>query len=163
MTDKEEKYVHFVSCIENLNEAWRILQDIIENKDNPLARAAFQFLLIEYSKPYKESRGNAKSRHKLDDTHVPDEHKALHKRILDFRDQVNAHTDLTIKEANLIVARLSDGSKCATLIQNKIHGTQEIQNIGDIDDLIVKTLDSMYRTAKELESVLPINNSYETY
>ena len=159
MTEQEEVYVHFVSSIENLNKAWRALQNIIQNRESPLVGAAFQYALIEYSKPYKTSRGNAKKNHKLDNTHVPDEHKALHKRILDFRDQVNAHTDLTIKEANLIVARLSDGSKCATLIQNKIHGTQEIQNIGDINDLIVKTLDSMYRTAKEFESALPINNS----
>ncbi len=59
MTEQEEEFLHLASCIENLNSAWRILQELKTEKATPvLIDAAFQYALIEYSKPYKVSYGN---------------------------------------------------------------------------------------------------------
>ena len=157
MTKDEEKYVHFASSMENLSKALQILQKIKENKGNPLAGAAFQFSLIEYSKPYKVSEGTNKHKHKLDDSLVPDRFKALHERILDARDQIHAHADLTVKEAKLYVS-LVGNKKYATLIQNKIYGTEEIENIDAISQLIEETLDNMYMKAEKLEQDLAVNS-----
>jgi len=163
MTKKEEKYVHFVSCINDLNSAWRILQEIKRYKGNSLAGAGFQFALIEYSKPYKFSRGtllNSKGKqtlHKFDESYIPAEHIKLHKRIINARDHIYAHSDLTVREAKLYVKNSPHG-KIVGSVQNKIYGTEEISNIDAIIDLIEQSLDNMYIEVKRLEAALPITS-----
>lgn len=152
MTEQEEQFVHFTSCISSLNNAWLIINKIKEQKDNPLFGPAFRFALIEYSKPYRQSYGL--KRWKLDDSYVPDEMKALHKRITDARDQVHAHTDLTVLGAKLYVKE-TEGHRFSGIVQNKISGLEELSNIDDIKKLIEGTLDNMYIKKKELEAALP--------
>ena len=162
MTEQEEEYVHFVSCINDLNIAWRLLQEIKQCKGNILVGAAFQFALIEYSKPYKASFGILRNStgklipRKLDESHVPAMHIQLHKRIIDARDRIHAHSDLTVMEAKVYVKNSPHGKIVGTL-QNKIYGTEELSNIDAIIDLIEQTLDSMYVEVKRLEAALPVN------
>ncbi len=159
MTPQEERYVHFVSSIDNLNKAWRILQEIREYKGSPLVGPAFQFALVEYSKPYRNSRGRVGKgvKYKLEDVHIPAKHRELHKRILAARDQIHAHSDLTVKEAKLYVVNTSSG-KYASRVQKAIRGTEELSNIDSIIELIEQTLDSVYIEVKRLETALPINS-----
>jgi len=163
MTEQEEEYVHFVSCIDDLNDAWRLLQEIKQCKGNSLVGAAFQFALIEYSKPYKVSIGtvsNSKGKsipRKLDESHIPATHIQLHKRIIDARDQILAHSDLTVMEAKLYVKNSPHGKIVGTG-QNKIYGTEELSNIDTIIDLIERTLDSMYVEAERLAAALPVTS-----
>src|SRR5215216_2417277 len=155
MNIQEEQYIHFVSCIDNLNYAWLILQEIKKSESNPLISPAFQFALIEYAKPYRQSHGDLK-RHKLDNRQVPSEYLDLHNKLLAARDKIHAHSDLTVMEARLHVAELSHGPH-ASIVQNVIHRTEELSNINKIIDLIEKTLDSMYVEAKQLENQLTPN------
>ncbi|MBI5343899.1 MAG: hypothetical protein HZB83_00940 [Deltaproteobacteria bacterium] len=142
-----------MSCTENLNTAWLILQEIKRSKGNPLAGPAFQFALIEYSKPYRCSHGTIK-KYKLNDEHVPVNYREMHTKILNARDKIHAHSDLTVKEAKLYYSKIED-AKYVSTVQNIIHGTEELPNIGAIIDLIEQTLDSMYGKAKQLEAALP--------
>ena len=163
MTEQEEKYVHFVSCINDLNNAWRLLQEIKQCKGNSLVGAAFQFALIEYSKPYKVSFGtisNSKGNpipYKLDESHIPAKYIELHKKIIDARNRFHAHSDLTVKGAKLYVEN-SFHRKIVGTVQNKIYGTEELSNIDAITDLIEQSLDSMYVEAKRLEVALPVTS-----
>ena len=152
-----EEYIHFVSSIEDLNGAWRILKEIKRSDGNSLIGPAFQFALIEYSKPYKGSYVSKNEKNKLDQKHVPDEHLQLHNRIVDARDQIHAHSDLTVREAKLYVEETKQG-KIATRVRNVIHGTAELSNIDKIIDLIEKTLDRMYEEADRMEQQLPFNS-----
>lgn len=164
MAEQEEKYVHFISCIDDLNNAWRLLEEIKQHEKNYLLGAAFQFALIEYSKPYKTSFGtalNSKGKptsYKLDESHIPTMHLELHKRITDARDQILAHSDLTVKEAKLYVTNSLQG-KIVSTVQNKIYGTEEFSNIDTIINLVEQTLDSMYLEAERLETLLPLHSS----
>lgn len=152
MTEQEEQFLHFASCISSLNNAWVIINKIKEQQDNPLMGPAFRFALIEYSKPYKASFGS--KCWKLDDSYVPDKMKALHKRIIDARDQIHAHADLTVLDAKLYVKEI-EGHRFSGIVQNKISGLEELSNSDDIIILIEKTLDNMYVKEKELEAALP--------
>lgn len=161
MTEQEERFVHLVSCIRDLNNAWWLLREIKRCKDRtPLVGAAFRFALIEYSKPYRDSIGsvlNSKAkplRYKLDEGHVPADHRQLHKHILDGRDQIHAHSDLTVREAKIYVANTSSG-KTAQLSENIIYGTEELPRLDDIISLIEGTLDSLYEEEKRREAQLP--------
>ena len=80
----------------------------------------------------------------------------MHKRILAARDQILAHSDLTVKQAELYVSSTVSG-KCTTVVQNLIHGTEEFSNRNAIINLIEQTLDSMYAEVKRLEATLPVN------
>src|SRR5215510_4802683 len=103
MNKQEEKYLHFAFSIDSLNNAWRILNEIKNQQGNSLIGYAFQFALIEYSKPYKASFGNVVKHHKLSEVYVPNRHLELHKRILDARDRFHAHTDFSIRDAKIYI------------------------------------------------------------
>jgi hypothetical protein len=158
MSIQEEQYIHFVASMENLNHAWLVLKEIKKCGGHPLISPAFQFALVEYAKPYRQSYGELR-RHKLDGRHVPPQHLDLHNRLLAARDRVHAHSDLTVMEAKLYVANTSHGLH-ASIVQNVIHRTEELSNIDAIIDLIEKTLDSMYVEAKQLEAGLTPNMRY---
>ena len=157
MNDDEEKYVHFISCVDDLNNAWRILQLVKKRKNNSLKHIAFKFALIEYSKPYLRSDGMF-GKYKLDKSFVPPEHLALHGRILDARNKFLAHSDLTIRDAQLYVTPSSFG-KFVGIVQNVIHGSEEFGNIDYVIDLTEKTLLKMYEERDRMEKDLSLNAS----
>ena len=74
--------------------------EIKKQEGNNLIAPAFKFALIEYSKPYKISRGVKKRSYKLDSRYVPSKYHELHLRIIETRDQILAHADLRLCERN---------------------------------------------------------------
>lgn len=150
MTEQEEAFVHFVCCTDWLNNAWRLLNVICTQQGNRLIGPAFQFALIEYSKPYGISRGTGKRRFALDTSCIPQEWIDLHTRIVNARDQVHAHSDLTVMEATLYIHN-SKGEWSSAIVQNAITGIEELPNLNEIRALIEATLDNMYVKAKVLE------------
>jgi hypothetical protein len=78
----------------------------------------------------------------------------LQKRIIDLRDQILAHSDLTVMEAKVYVEK-SEHGKSANIVQNVILGTEEFENIDAIINLIEQSRDSMYEQEKILEAALP--------
>src|SRR5450759_693590 len=89
MTEQEELFIHFSSCVTWLNNSWRLLQLIRSQSENPLVGPAFRFALVEYCKPYKISMGKIR-RLKLDTRFVPCALLPLHEQIVTSRDQVQA-------------------------------------------------------------------------
>ena len=154
MTEQEEHFVHFVSCITWLNNAWRLLNTIHTQPENPLIEPAFRFALVEYCKPYKLSHGINK-KFKLDTTFIPIERLPLHKRIITSRDQIHAHSDLTVMDAKLNVLEFM-GHRYTSIPQNNIYATEELPNLQEIVALIEATLDNMYIQEKMLENVLTL-------
>lgn len=153
MTDQEEEFVHFVSCIASLNNAWRLINRIKAESGNPLVGPAFRYALVEYSKPYRESRSRRRKR-RLDTSCIPTDMLALHERITNSRDQAHAHSDLTIMDAKLYVHEVQ-GQRFAGIVQNIITGVEELPNIEEIQKLIEGTLDNMYAREKIIEAALP--------
>jgi hypothetical protein len=152
MTEQEESFVHFVSCITWLNNAWRLLNMIHTQSENPLIGPAFRFALIEYCKPYKLSRGINKM-FKLETLSIPKECLPLHERIISSRDQIHAHSDLTVMDAKLHVHEFM-GQRYTLIPQNKIDCTEELSNLQEIVALIEATLDNMYAEEKVRENAL---------
>jgi hypothetical protein len=144
----DEEFIHFFFAIDHLNEARNILLRIKDNPNSPLVSPAFRFAIIEYSKPYKNSEGNEK-RHRLDQSCIPQEHLALHKRLVDSRDQIHAHSDLTVLEATAF-ADQSEKSQYGGVISNVITGLEELVNTDRIIQLIEGTLDNMYRKEPQM-------------
>jgi hypothetical protein len=157
MTHGEEQYIHFASCMDDLNYAWSVLREVREAPDGFLSGAAFRFALIAYARPYRCSRGEIRSNYKLDDRFVPIENRELHCRILLARDKTQAHSDIAVKEARLHVVKTPSG-KFVGAVQNVITGLEELENIDLILAMIEGTLDRMYEETNRLEASLPVNS-----
>ena len=154
MTKLEEEFIHFVSCIDCLNRVWQLINKIKAEQNNPLVGYAFRFALVEYAKPYNDSRGNIKRIHKLDTSFIPPDFLSLHTQIVNSRNQIHAHSDLTVMGAQLYI-RETQGNRFTGIVQNVITGTEEFRNIDKIQVLIERTLEKMYIKEKELENALP--------
>ncbi len=165
MKEYEERYIHFVSCIRNLNNALRILQEIKNSKEvSPvIIIAAFRFATIEYSKPYRDSLGkilNSKgknARYKLGEDFIPSDMFDLHTRIVEARDKIHAHSDLSILDAEIYIESTAHGKYVSTS-QNVIFDAEELPKIDLIIDLIEQTLDAMYEEERRLQEELPLNS-----
>ncbi len=153
MTEQEEYFIYFASCITWLNNTWRLLHMIKEQPDNPLIGPAFRFALIEYCKPYKTSYGFNKP-YNLDTSFIPKALLPLHERIVNSRDQIHAHSDLTVMEAKLHVHEFMN-QRYTIISQNIISGVEELPNLQEIITLVEATLDKIYVREKILEAALP--------
>lgn len=139
MSAEYEDFIHYVDCIDSLNRAWSILQDLGKvEQPSAVHAAAFRFALIEYAKPYTRFDG-FHGRRKLSPPNVP-ELLTLHQEILDLRDQVLAHTDLTVKQAQLHLH--SFNGKPYYIISSNIAASLPSREA--IITLIERTLDQMY-------------------
>lgn len=161
MSHQKEHYIHFRSSSDILNKSRQILQNIKHHKDHSLVGPAFQFALIEYSKPYTNSYGSelnskGKPKHKfsLSDEFIPERFKKLHKQIVTARNQILAHDDFTVKEATLHVSESYQGKLVGT-VQNFVDGTEKLSQIDEIIMMIEETLDNIYPEIKRLEEALP--------
>lgn len=155
LTAAEEDYVHYVECIFSLNQAWWILKKLQETKQrHAITAAAFRFALVEYAKSYNGSDGiyrNRKKRnaYKLPTPSLSSEDLVLHQQILDLRDQVLAHSDMTWKEARVYLNRY-EGKLHASFMSN---GDLPFPEIEAVIGLIERTLDIMkIEEARRLES-----------
>ena len=153
MTDSAERYIHFSCCLEWLNECWSLLQTLKGEPSNPLRGPAFRFALVLYGKPYRESRGTSIRKHRLDNSFVPVELQSLHSEVLNQRDQLHAHSDLTVMDALLTVHRFEE-KQYALMIRNHIDQTALLSRLDEIISLVEATLDRMYAEAKKLEAGL---------
>ena len=57
-------------------------------------------VIMSYSRPFSGNKGVSKGKHRLNESDVPEIYHPLHKKIIDFRDQVFAHTDFEAKKAS---------------------------------------------------------------
>ena len=154
MTPNEEAYVHYAECINSLNCAWHVLCELraIDCK-TAIHAAAYRFALVEYAKPYTRSDGTFKSgrnAYKLPPPNLPDESLVLHQQILDLRDQVLAHSDLTLKEAQVYIT--SHGEH--TFVGVLSNSLPTFPDSEAVITLIENTLDKMYVEIERLKKTL---------
>ena len=156
ITDKEEYYVHHVQCIDSLNRAWVILQELnVIERSASIADAAFRCALIEYAKPYTRSDGihkHGKNGYELPEPSLSLEDLVLHRQILTLRHKVLAHTDLTLKEAKVYVGSYK-GRVSVVVSTNVLSPFPEIRAV---IDMIERTLDNMYLERTRLEQALAL-------
>ena len=153
MTEHEERYVHFAACIERLQSAWATLNAIKAEMSSSLVAAAFRFALVEYAAPYTPSEGTIKKRHRLDSACVPTEWLQLHERILNARNKIHAHADLTVLQARIYLNEVQ-GQRYVSIVSNVVQGTEEFGNLESVLRMIEGTLENMFARRAELESQL---------
>lgn len=152
MKQEEKEFIHLQFCLNDLSEALLILEELKTSDSSILKVAAFRYSLIAYSRPYKKSRGPS-GNYILSKKYIPPECIALHERILASRDQIQAHTDLSIRDVKLHISQIND-VKLPLIASNLIHGHEELANIDDIIMMIKKTLDSLILAIQSVQNKL---------
>ena len=85
---------------------------------------------------------------------IPSAHADLHKIILNERDQMHAHSDLTVMAAQLTVHKFEE-QKYAMIIRNHLEPTRLASRFDEVVDVLEQTIDRMYIEVKTLEAQLP--------
>jgi hypothetical protein len=153
MTPAEEHYVHFAECVESLTSSWRILKELESVAPGVIRAAAYRMALVEYAKPYKVSRGTHKRGRQgyvLPTPNLPPEDIALHTQILGLRDQVLAHSDLTLKDARVHASRVQ-GHPFVAIGSNQL---PSFPNTPAVTALIERSLDLMYLQLEQLDEAI---------
>ncbi len=153
MTPAEEHYVHFAECIESLTSAWRILKELESAPRGVIRAAAYRMALVEYAKPYKRSDGahkRGRDGYLLPAPPLTSAELTLHNQILDLRDQVLAHSDLTLKDARVHASRVQGHPFVAI-------GSNQMPSFPDtlaVIGLIERSLDLMYLQLEQLDEAI---------
>ena len=158
---ERERYLHLFCCAEWLNEAWALLQRIRENPESPLAGAALRYASILYAKPYKFSHGDY-DKHKIDGRYIPVEFIELHKRLVDDRDRVHAHTDIKRMDAMVEPIHFQDGTR-ASISRSIIYPPAILENIDQFILLIEGTIDALEIDLRLKESQLRVSSPRESH
>lgn len=141
MARDDDAYIHFQECLTSLNRAWAILGKLDGSDVDPvLWTASYHMALIEYAKPFKESRGSNRRRHSLTLPTLSADDTALHSQLLALRDQVLAHSDLTVKDAKLYPGEV--GGKVMPFIASNT--AAPLPKRARVQQLVEHLLDALY-------------------
>ena len=155
VTAAEETFLHLAACISRMHSAIETLREVKASlPDNPLIPSAFRFALVEYASGFTRSDGTHK-KYVLDEQFVPSQHLTLHRRIINARHQVHAHTDLKIRDIKF-KATGTKTNPSAEARGTHIDELQELQNIDQIIDLINESVGAMYAESEaQLKAMNP--------
>jgi hypothetical protein len=143
VTAAEERFLHLAACISRMHSALEVLRTVkASSPANPLLPAAFRFALVEYASSFTRSDGTHR-KYVLDAKFVPSKHLALHKRIVNARHSVHAHTDLTIRNIKFKVTG-TKANPSGEATGSHIDELHELQNIDQVIELVNESIDAMY-------------------
>lgn len=139
---RDEEFIFFQDCLNSLNAAWQIVNTLqaVEDANTTLRWAAWRMALVEYSRPYKTSYGIKIPKLVLPLPDLSAEDRLLHKRIIDLRDKVLAHSDLRVKDAKVYPSRMN--TTLVPLIINNM--PPPLPELDEFRGLIERTLDQLY-------------------
>ena len=99
----EEKYVFYNFAIADLDEAFGCLDAIKQYKRGLTSTIMVKYAIIAYSRPFTRCKGiDGKRKKFLGDKVVPKNYRELHKKVLDYRKRIIAHTDLDFRNPKLV-------------------------------------------------------------
>ena len=108
----EEKYVFHDFAAADLDEASGCLEAMKRHKRGLTSTTMVKYATIAYSRPFSECRGiDNKKKHLLSIEVVPKDYRTLHKKVLEYRNRIIAHTDLNSRNPKLV--------KCGIMIKSE--------------------------------------------
>lgn len=143
MKETHEYHLHILVCIDRLNAARATLNQIQLAPSHALAGPAFRYALVEYATAFTDSHSPSRKSRKLPTTFVPLAFKPLHERLIRARKSTHAHADINILEATLEVHAAGE-EKQVGVVQNSIHGLEELPNLTEVISLIESVLLNLY-------------------
>jgi hypothetical protein len=102
MTQEKEQY-HFLKLYSvDFDSAKHILQVLKRYRRKDVRYCILRDLIVTYCRPFSGNKGDKIANHKLTIQVVPRELRPLHNELLDFRNQLFAHTDYTYRQPKVV-------------------------------------------------------------
>ena len=99
----EEEYVFYNLATADFYEASGCLNTIKQYKRGLTSTTMVKNAIIAYSRPFMPCRGIHIQEHRLKSKKVvPKEYRSLHKKVLQYRNRIIAHTDLAFRNPKLV-------------------------------------------------------------
>ena len=144
----DEEYVHYQESITSLNRAWRTLCELESTPPgNAIWSAAYRMVIVEYCKPFTISQINRNERYKLPLPRLTENREKFHTRLLELRNQIMAHSDLSTLDAKVFYDKTADIP--APLITQDVMGNLPI--VSEIKNQVEAVLDSLYKQETDYE------------
>ncbi len=92
------RYAYAQSSFRDASASAKILQGVSARTSIALSKALVEHIVISYARPFSPCRLNSKNKKKeplINPSVVPDQFSALHKQIIDLRNQAVGHKDAT--------------------------------------------------------------------
>jgi hypothetical protein len=136
-----------------IDRARSILKDLISvgTESELVATAAHELALIEYAKPFKKSFGEHQG-YLLSEPDVSIGQLRLHHEILQLRDQVLAHSDLTVQETEFHLAEVRE-NRSITVISNV---EEPLPRLTDTIELIDSVTEKLFNQLSDLKKSLGV-------
>lgn len=94
----KEEYAFYSFTKDDLKEAYISLEAVNRYKREVVILALIKIAIISYSRPFKKCRGEYDKYYKLEADIIPNQYKDLHQKIITYRDQIFAHSDIDLKK-----------------------------------------------------------------
>lgn len=139
-----DRFPHIQNCIDDFDDARRVLRALSESDDGILRGAAFKYAVVAYCRAYTPSHGNKGSRRmKLDQRYIPERFRDLHDELVRCRDKMYAHTDRDILHAKLSPHEIC-GRKVPMRVRNVLDPLELVSRKEEMVKLIELTMDSIF-------------------
>jgi hypothetical protein len=145
-----EQYKFYRLCEHDFDMAIHTLKILRRYKRSDVRNALLRDITVAYAKPFSTNRG-ALSQHSLSLKHVPLPMRGLHKELIDLRNQLFAHTDLTFK--NPKVANWSSGKhKWFPMSFRGFDYNNLNKRVNEISNLIYSVQNELLKKIKGIEN-----------
>jgi len=144
----EEEYVHFQESVTSLNRAWRTLCELEKTPSgNAIWSAAYRMAVVEYCKPFTHSQISKEERYKLPIPNIPDDSMLLHLRLLELRNQVMAHSDLSVLDTKVCYDKTAK-FPFPLMFKNVV---DNFPSITEIKNQVETVLDALYQQESQYD------------
>ncbi len=147
----EESYVLRHLALIDMERALRSLDYLNELKDEHLRQALFRDAVVSYVKPFSDNKGvHTKKGLKINETGVPKELKAVHKEIVDIRNELFAHMDITRQKPQLDVYKTKGKKHVSFTVTGyeKVYVDHLIEPLKQLAEVVHSTLMNEIRSIK---------------
>jgi hypothetical protein len=141
----DDEYIHYRQSIDHLNYAWSVACELekaepLDLSERLIWSAAYRGVVVEYCKPFTNSRSATNRRLKISPPDWSIENSNLHERLVHLRDTSLAHTDLSELDATVIYKKYGNFPEPMLLLNT----APAMPAIADIRKHIEVLLDSLY-------------------
>lgn len=147
----EEKYAFYSFAKDDLKDAYRSLEAMKRYKRGIAISALVKSAIISYSRPFKKCRARDNQYYKLQNDVIPGQYKTLHQKIITYRDQIFAHTDIDLRKPAVTKWKIENKAGFAVScrgfsLKDFLHGTEKMKQ------LIKRVLSSLQRYTNEIKN-----------
>ena len=133
--DPNDDIIHLDVCVERLSSCHVNLQDVKANLTHPLAGPAFRYAVVEYMTLFNQSKDGQGHSRKVPVDCIPANHVALHERLKKTRNQLLAHSDMSVLDGSLGFKDMR-GLPITTTTLTHQDDLAELKNVDEFLDLV---------------------------